>query len=188
VSRSLDGGATFGPPARVGDTPASALPGVRWVPIPSAAVASDGRVLVAWPACRPEQCAANEVVVAASADGGQSWAPPVRVAAAGSAFMPAVAGGPDGRVALLFHTLRREGIDVWLARSADGGRSFGRAQRLSARTMPLGWIAVATGGRMLGDYVGIAYAGTRPVPVFALASPPTATGLRQATVATERVG
>jgi hypothetical protein len=43
-------------------------------------------------------------------------------------------------------------------------------------------------GRMLGDYVSVSWSAGRPTPVWSLASAPTGAPLRQAIVATTRVG
>jgi hypothetical protein len=79
------------------------------------------------------------------------------------------------------------GVDVWVQRSGDGGATWARPQRLSARGMPLTWIADGDTGAMLGDYVSLSWAGGRPVPVFALASPPVRGELRQEIFATSRL-
>jgi hypothetical protein len=50
--------------------------------------------------------------------------------------------------------------------------------------MPVGWIATASGGRMLGDYFSVTFVRGAPLPVFALASEPRAGLLRQAIYAT----
>jgi hypothetical protein len=190
--RSTDGGVTFGPVTRVTPLYEEDVRGMRAPPLPSATVDRAGTVYVAWADCRfrPE-CAAQDVVVATSRDG-RTWSGPRRVPAvapgedAPEVFLPAIAVDPSStagspRVAVVYHTLPQEagcafdacpGVDVWLQRSADGGAHWGRPQRLSARSMPLGWIADGDTGAMLGDYISVSWAGGRPVPVFALALTP----------------
>jgi hypothetical protein len=184
--RSADGGVTFGAPSLVGPTPPAPLALIRAVPIPTAAVDSSGRIVVAWFSCALRAgCATNDILVATSLDG-MTWSAPLAVSAPGSAFTPALAAGPGGRLALVFHTLRATGgIDVWTAESRDGV-TWAPAQRLSALSLPIGWIADTTTGRMLGDYVGVAYAGARAVSIFALSSAPVVTSFRQSIFARTR--
>lgn len=176
--RSTDGGATFADAVAVGPTQLAELGLVRAVPVPSATVDAAGRIVVAWYSCALRAaCTANDVLVSSSSDS-VAWTPPVAVRAPGSAFTPAIAASPGGRLAVVFHTVRPAGVDVWMAESADD-LTWLPAQRLSAQTMPLGWLADTNQGRMLGDYVGVAYAGSRAVPVFALAAAPVGDALRQ---------
>ena len=46
------------------------------------------------------------------------------------------------------------------------------------------WLPNTVSGRMLADYISVHYAGSRPLVVWALASPPVGTSLRQAIYAT----
>jgi hypothetical protein len=205
--RSTDGGVSFGPVTRVTPLYEEDVRGMRAPPLPSATVDAGGTVYVAWADCRfrPE-CAAQDVVVATSRDG-RTWSAPRRVPAvppgedAPEVFLPAIAVDPASpagrpRIAVVYHTLPQEagcvfdscpGVDVWVQRSDDGGASWRRPQRLSARSMPLGWIADGDVGAMLGDYISVSWSAGRPVPVFALASPPTGGELRQEIFATTRL-
>ena len=145
------------------------------VPIPIADVDASGRLLAVWPACvtRPI-CNGNDIVLSTSLDGA-TWSAPRRVTRGADAFIPAIAAGPGGSLAVAYYARRTSGVDAWLVRSDDGGATWGRAQRLSPRTMALRWIADTTQGRMLADYISVSWADGRPVAVLALASP-TATG------------
>jgi len=195
VVRSGDGGVTFGPVVVIARLLDEQIFGMRAPPLVSADVDVAGRIHVAWADCRfTEQCAANGIVVASSADG-ERWRPPVRVPAAVPGeridhFVPGIAVTRAGdRAAVVFHSLRQqlgcvieacEGAEVWLSESLDGGATWRAPQRLSAEPMPLGWIANTGVGRMLADYVSVSYVGGRPVPVFALASEPVGAPFRQA--------
>jgi hypothetical protein len=113
-------------------------------------MASDGsRVAVAWGVRDPQGRA--DVYVAMSADAGQTFATPVRVsdekgtARLGGELPPRVT--IDGsRVAVLW-TSRDEGTRVVIAKSDDGGRTFGAALPLQERGAPgdRGWQSLAVG-------------------------------------------
>ena len=91
-----------------------------WDDYPSIATAPDGRVYVSW--SRLLRWTAEGVVVSSSADGGRSWTKPTVVDPRLShPHLSTAAVAADG-------TLYVAGIDVrfgvWLARSANGGKSF----------------------------------------------------------------
>ena len=69
-------------------------------------------------------------------------------------------------------------------RVAAGRQWLGLAAPLSAQTMPLDWMPDTVSGRMLADYVSVHYAGSRPLVLWALASEPVGSSLRQAVYAT----
>jgi hypothetical protein len=158
--------------------------GHRAPDIPSADVDPSGRVWVAWHGCilRPV-CNGNDVLVASSPDG-VTWTPPRRVTRGRDAAIPAIAAGPGGRVGVLYYVRGVGGIDAELAESRTGGATWGAPQRLSAVSMPLGWLPTTTAGSMLADYVSLTYAAGRPLAVWALASEPARGRLKQAIYAT----
>jgi hypothetical protein len=192
--RSVDGGVTLESETIVSELRTVRPTGIRAVSIPSADVAADGRVLVAWQDCRARvSCSANDVAVASSADG-VSWSSPVIVSTAGlgSAFAPALAVDPArGRAGVVTYTASacavRCRVDAWLFESVDG-RSFGGPRRLSARSTSIGWVARASGGAMLADYLSLSFAGGRAIPFVVLALPPRGPALRQALLAPVRLG
>lgn len=188
VVLSRDGGATFTPQATIAEISARPIARLRAFPLPTAEVDSAGRVHVAWQDCRFRPgCSANDIVLSTSIDG-VSWTPPVRVASAGSrtAFIPALGADPaSSRLALAFHSCASPcRIDLHLVTSPDG-RRWGSPQRLSARSMPLEWIAATRSGRMLADYISISFVGGRTVTVYSLASQPRDGRLKQAIFATQ---
>jgi hypothetical protein len=95
--------------------------------------------------------------------------------------------GAGARVAVVYYALESNRIGVWLARSPDAGASWRAPERLHARTMALSWIAQA-GGRFLGDYLSTSFVNGRPVPVFALSSPPSGGALRSSGSASRIAG
>ena len=69
-------------------------------------------------------------------------------------------------------------------RSQDGGTTWSPPRRLAAQPISTNWLPRAEGGRMVGDYFSVSYAGNRVVPVFALATSPLAGRFREAIFAT----
>ena len=172
VLRSVDGGLTWLPPTPVAPASYHPVAGLRAPPLPSADVGVDGTVYVSWADCsRRAGCAANDIIVAHSADG-LTWAAPVRASTGPDAELPGIAADPDSaaRLALTYYTVRNGAFDVYLVSSRDGGSSWTRRQRLNSRSVSFGQVASA-GGAMVGDYISTSFAGGRAVPVFALGFP-----------------
>jgi hypothetical protein len=127
VARSADGGRTFGASMVVDTAP---CPCCRT----SLAFAADGTVYVAW---RKEYAGdVRDVVVARLAAGGTAFSPPVRVHADAWVFPACPHTGPSlavdarGRVHVGWYTGQAARQGLWLARSDDGARSFGRPAAL----------------------------------------------------------
>jgi RTX calcium-binding nonapeptide repeat (4 copies) len=198
ATTSTDGGASFSPSVRVADLTAAPVSDLRAPPLPSADVAADGRLFVAWQDCRlSPSCARNRIVLSTSADGA-TWSPPAPLPpspAAATQFVPGLAADPTRtgraqRLALVYYSLATTcasgtpcpRIDVWLATSANGGAGWGASKRLDAEPMQLGWLPRA-GGRFLGDYLSTSFVAGGPIPVFALAVAPWGGKLREAIMA-----
>ena len=125
------------------------------------------------------------LLVARSADG-VTWSPPVRVpTGAADAELPGIAAdrSAGGRIALAYYRLRGSSLDVFAVSSRNGGATWRKPQRLSSRSVPLGWVAKA-GGAMVGDYISTSFAGGRAVPVFALGFRPRGSRLHESMFAT----
>jgi hypothetical protein len=198
AAASVDGGASFGPSVEVSSLTASTTPGLRAPPLPSAVVGPDGRLYVTWEDCRLDPtCSRDRIVLSTSADG-QAWTSPTPVGPGTSSsdqFVPGLAADPASgggqRLAVAYYSMPQScaarascpGIDVWLTRSADGGNTWSRPQRLDAQPMRLDWLANTAGGRFFGDYVSTSYVGGRAMPVYSLAIVPFGGGLREAIMA-----
>ena len=202
--RSTDGGGSFSAPQTVSRLFFEDPGGVRAPPLPSAEVDAGGTVYVAWADCRfREDCLSNDSVVASSADGVR-WSDPVRVPIDDQFshldhFVPGLGASPTARgvLSVAYHTIPEGcsfafcvgGINVGIITSADGGRTWGTPQRLSAAPMFLEWLADTSIGRMLADYISTSWVGGRPIPVFSMAHEPDLSGsYRQAIYAGTRVG
>lgn len=196
--RSTDGGASFSPPARVAVLTTRELREFRSPALPAAGVDAAGRLYAVWEDCRfSSGCARNDLVLSTSTDG-TTWSDAVRIPTtfsgsqshslvAGLGVDPAT-GGPTARLAVVYYVLRPDSrLDVATTSSSDGGGFWSPPTRLDAEPMSLSWIARTNQGAMVGDYVAVAWAGGRPVPVFSLASPPLPAGtLRQSIFARVR--
>ena len=71
-------------------------------------------------------------------------------------------------------------LEIGYTSSQNGGKTWAPQQQLDAQPMQLTWLARAEGGRMVGDYFSVAFAGGRAVPVFALATSPLGGRFREA--------
>ncbi len=184
--RSIDGGATFGLPQGISAISQAARPFLRAPPLPTAAVDASGRMYVAWADCifRPV-CSGNTIVLSTSTDG-VTWSAPTRVPGTGfDSFVPGIAADParPGRIALVTYVRNSSSacevtkctFGVSVTSSEDGGAHWTKPQRLDGVAPRYTWTAVA-GGHFVGDYVGATFAGGRFVPIFALASRPSAGG------------
>lgn len=177
--RSTDRGATWTAPATVSpnlavgardpETGAAIRDGAILF---SAAAGPGGSVHVAWQDARFSSGARDAVAYSRSADGGLTWSAPVRVNpdATVAAFTPTVHVLADGTIGVTYFDLRDNTTDratlptgYWLARSADG--ATWTETRLAA---PFD-LATApnAGGLFLGDYMGLAGAGTTFLSLFA---------------------
>ena len=183
--RSVDGGATFGLPVGVSAISEAARPFLRAPALPTAAVDVSGRMYVAWADCsfRPG-CNGNTIVLSTSTDG-VTWTAPKPLPGAGfDSFVPGLAADPakTGRISLVTYVRNSDTcavttctFGVAVTSSRDGGAHWTKPQRLDAVAPRYVWTAGA-GGHFVGDYVGATFAGGRFVPVFALASKPSARG------------
>ena len=185
-SRSVDGGATWNSPVRIADVSSScAIRGFRGFPLPAAETDSTGRVWATWHSCESPGATRNAIFVATSADG-VAWSQPSPVVRGRNAVLPAIGIDPaTDRVALAYMRFTDGGgIDVERIESTRGGASWGTPRRLSARPMPLQWMARTSSGRMLGDYISVHYSSGRPLVVWVLASEPVGSSFREAVYAT----
>jgi hypothetical protein len=184
--RSNDGGATFAPRERV--APLRLVRKLidsahfRGFSLPTATVDRFGAVYVAWSDCRFRSgCRADDVVWSRSRTPG-SWEPVRRVplVPAGSStdvVLPDLA--VDGnRFALSYYTLNSASctevncsLNVYLVTSKNAGGRWAKPRRLNPRPMKLFWLASTASGRMVGDYTGTVFSGSRVVAVHVQGRP-----------------
>jgi len=187
---SDDGGASWSRAVKVASVhDHRAAGGLRTSPLPSAEIAADGTVYVAWQDCRFRQhCASNDIVFSSSVDG-VSWSDPARVpiddvTSGVDHFIPGLAVDPAtfGRgthLALTYYfypdatctpTCR---LDVGFISSPDGGAHWSSPIQL-AGPMPLSFIAQTSQGPMVGDYISTSISGGRATTVIAVGRLPVA--------------
>jgi hypothetical protein len=169
--------------------------GLRTSPLPSAEVAGDGTVYVAWEDCRFRlRCAANDIVLSKSKDG-VTWSDPVRIpidpaTSSVDHFIPGLAvdaatSGTSTRLALTYYFYPNANcagscrLEVGYISSPDGGVHWGAAQQL-AGPMALSEIAQTSQGPMVGDYISTSFAGGHAVTVFAIGETPSANAFDEA--------
>jgi hypothetical protein len=175
--RSTDGGATF---TRfiVSDLQAADNAPMRAISLPSVEADSNGTIYATWADCRFRPgCSQNDLVLATSTDG-MTWTTPVRMTTGTDAFIPGLAADPahPGRLAVVYAhyygTCSKAPclLGMSFVQSRDGGKTWNQPQRLDAQPFSTDWVGRSEGGRMVGDYFSTSYAGSRVVPVFALAT------------------
>lgn len=135
--RSTDAGRSWIGPVRINGEEGSAREGLHGM-----AAGPDGAVCCAWLDMRG---AGTEIYGAVSRDGGATWEPDLLVYRSPNrpkpsvceCCHPSVAFAPDGTLAIMWRNQLAGSRDLYLARSSDGGRSFGLAEVLGEGTWPL---------------------------------------------------
>jgi len=128
---SFDGGETFEDPVAINT--AALPPGNSGDGVPRMATdPRNGRLYVAWQQVKGMPPTAQDILVAHSDDGGQTFSAPVQVnTPVGNGSTPNLDVGPDGRVYVTFALSARPTPDpakplpVQVATSSDGGATFG---------------------------------------------------------------
>lgn len=191
-AKSTDGGAAWSAPADVAanlpspgrfrlknaDPQFGVVPGAgfRSNSFPTAAIAPDGTIDVAWVdfpdgACTPDgtgrpPCVDADVRLSFSRDGGASWARPSKVSdekIATDQFFPWIAAHPDGRVSLIWQDKRLDAanvnFDTFYTVTANS-QAFAANARVSTATSLTGLTT------FIGDYNNLAVTGTGIFPVW----------------------
>jgi hypothetical protein len=196
ASRSTDGGASFTTPITVAPLSSAAIPGIRTFSLATVEADAAGRIYAAWEGCPTSgACSASRIVMSTSTDG-VAWTAPVSITVPSTSsdhFLPGLGADPSaqGRLALVYYSVPDNcaneagcrGVDAFFRTSANGGRTWTKAQRLSAETMPLDAIPRTRSGLMLADYVSTSYVRGRPIAIFIVAAPRIGGVFRQAAFA-----
>jgi BNR repeat-like domain len=182
--RSDNGGASWSRAVKVSGIRFHGVAGgLRTSPLPTAEIAGDGTVYVAWEDCRFRKgCPSNDIVFSKSSDG-VSWTDPARVpidAVTSSVdhFIPGLAvdpstSGAGTHLALTYYFYPNANcggacrLFVGYISSPDGGAHWGAAIQL-AGPMGLSQIANTSQGPMVGDYISTSFSGGMATTVFAV--------------------
>jgi BNR repeat-like domain len=164
---------------------------LRTSPLPTAEIAGDGTVYVAWEDCRfRAKCSANDIVFSKSSDG-VNWSDVLRipidaVTSGADHFIPGLGvdpatSGAGTHLALTYYFYPDATcaggcrLDVGYISSPDGGAHWGDATQL-AGPMALNQIAQTSQGPMTGDYISTSFSGGRAVTIFPVGRGNPATG------------
>jgi len=173
---SNDGGASWSHVAVVDNVKSHANSGgLRTSPLPTAEIAGDGTIYVAWQDCRFRAgCSANDIVFSKSSDGA-NWSDTARIPIdsvssgvdhfiPGIAVDPATSGG-NTLVALTYYfypdascTPATCVLQAGTISSPDGGASWGGKDTVGP-SMTLDQIADTSQGPMVGDYISTSFVG-----------------------------
>jgi hypothetical protein len=184
--RSTDGGGSWSSSTIIATISDHTVAGnLRNDALPMSAQDGNGMVYVVWPDCRFRSgCSSNDIVISKSSDG-TAWTAPARIPidAVDSTvdhFLPAIAadpstGGTSAHLALVYHYYPNTActeitcqLNVAYVTSPDGEATW-TAPGILAGPMTLDWLANTKLGRMVGDYVGVAYAPGKAFPAIAVA-------------------
>jgi hypothetical protein len=186
--RSSDGGATFTTAEQISDLRFASTRPFRGFSLPTATVDRAGAVYAAWPDCRfRPSCQANDIVWSRSSGPG-TWTPVRRlplgaVRTAPNFTIPDLAADPTAanRLALTYYALRSQTfLDTYVITSKNGGATWSTPRRLNPVRMRLTWTAQTSSGRMVGDYMGTVFSGSRVVAVHVQARAPRLGQLNEA--------
>src|ERR671929_657899 len=190
---SNNGGASWSRAVKVSGIRFHGVAGdLRTSPLPTAEIAGDGTVYVAWEDCRfHKNCTANDIVFSKSADG-NAWSDAARVpiddvSSGVDHFVPGLAvdpttSGSSTKLALTYYfypdTTCAGGckLDVGYISSPDAGAHWSAPTQL-AGPMTLDQIARTSQGAMVGDYISTSISGGRATTVFAVGKPATSAAL-----------
>ena len=193
---SDDGGASWTKSVKVSGIRFHGVAGnLRTSPLPSAEIAGDGTVYVAWEDCRFRKgCTSNDIVFSKSADG-VSWSDVTRVpiddlTSSVDHFIPGLAvdpatSGAGTHLALTYYFYPDATcaggcqLDVGYISSPDGGAHW-RAPTQLAGPMTLAQIAQTSQGPMVGDYISTSISGGLATTVFAVGKPATTAAFDEA--------
>jgi hypothetical protein len=107
----------------------------------------------------------SDIVSSISTDGGAHWSAPATVSAAAKAqYMPSICVNNLGQVEVVYYSNQLDTIngftqDVFLAKSTDGGLTYGTPIRVTATSNnPTNDLVLS--GTFIGDYTGVSCAGT----------------------------
>jgi hypothetical protein len=170
--------------------------GLRTSPLPTAEIAGDGTVYVAWEDCSfRKSCSSNDIVFTSSTDG-VNWSDVTRVpidpvTSAADHFIPGLAvdpatSGTSTHLALTYYYYPDAActggcqLEAGYITSPDGGAHWSDPVQL-AGPMSLSDVALTSQGSMVGDYISTSFnAGGAATTLIAVGNPHTGTAFDEA--------
>jgi hypothetical protein len=189
--RSTNGGASWTKAVTVAGIRFHGVAGnLRTSPLPSAEIAADGTVFVAWEDCRfRRRCSSNDIVFSRSSNG-LDWTAPARipidaVTSGADHFIPGLAVDPatsrNGADLALTYYFYPDAtcaggcrLQAGYISSPNGGATWGAPIELTG-AMSLADIAQTSQGPMVGDYISTSISGGSATTVIAVGRPHTGT-------------
>jgi hypothetical protein len=189
--RSTNGGDSWSSATTIAGVQEHRVAGnMRTFSLPSAEVAGDGRVYVAWQDCRFRSgCPGNDIVYSSSLDG-LTWSAVTRIpidptSSGADHFLPGIAvdkntSGSTTHLAVGYYyfpvsncTVADCQLTVGFVSSLDAGATWTTGRRIGG-PMNISWIAYTDQGFMVGDYISTSFTGDgKAHPIFSLAKAPT---------------
>jgi hypothetical protein len=187
--RSTNGGASWTKAVTVAGIRFHGVAGnLRTSPLPSAEIAADGTVFVAWEDCRfRRRCSSNDIVFSRSSNG-LDWTDPARVpidavTSGADHFIPGLAVDPStsgngADLALTYYFYPDATcaggcrLQAGYISSPNGGATWGAPIELTG-AMSLADIAQTSQGPMVGDYISTSISGGSATTVIAVGRPHT---------------
>jgi hypothetical protein len=190
--RSTDGGNSWGGCTLIANVNEHGVVAMRTFSLPSAEVAGDGRVYVAWQDCRFRSgCPANDIVYSSSLDG-LAWSAVTRIPIDPTNsnidhFLPGIGvdkatSGSSTHLAVAYYYFPVSNcttitvacqLTVGFVSSLDGGATWTTGRAISG-PMSVPWVPFTNQGYMVGDYISTSFTGDgKAHPVFEVAKHPT---------------
>jgi hypothetical protein len=165
--RSTDGGKTWSGGVTVNDEPAAAREGLH-----AMAAGAGGRLFAAWLDLRKK---GTRLYGATSTDGGATWSKNVLVYESSSGTIcqcchPSVAIDAKGEIHVMWRNALDGNRDMYVASSADGGATFGSAEKVGAGSWKLDACPMDGGGLAVNRHGKLVSVWRRASDVF-LAEP-----------------
>ncbi len=160
--RSTDGGKTWSQGVRVNDVAGSAREGLH------AMSAGAGVLFAAWLDLRGK---GTKLYGAASTNGGATWSKNVLVYESPEGTIcqcchPSLIVDSKGTIHAMFRNALGGARDMYVARSADGGQTFGAAEKQGAGTWPLNACPMDGGGLAIAAKGGVVASWRRDKEIF----------------------
>jgi hypothetical protein len=196
---STNGGVKFGQAFSITSISAATdLGNIRSGPLPTAEIAGDGTIFVAWEDCRfrtgcPAAGTPNDIVYTTSTNG-TTWTTIKRVpidpvSSTVDHFLPGIAvdratSGANIHVGLVYYSYPSSScsfatcaLNVGFVSSANGGASWSNSPTALAGPMTMSWLPNTSQGRMVGDYMSASFSADANVhPTYVVANAPVAGG------------